>query len=62
MGFKIITDKQGTAVEYTDATYTFNPAGFLVVHHPDGRRTTLSAVAWWSIEEEPAGEENPHVW
>lgn len=62
MAFKIVTDRQGSAVEYADASYTFNPAGFLVIHHADGRRTTLSAVAWLRIEEESPGEENKHVW
>ena len=62
MAFKIITDKQGTSVEYADASYTFNSAGFLVIHHADGRRTTLSALAWLRIEEEPPGEGNKPVW
>jgi len=62
MAFKIVTDKQGTSVQYVDASYTFNASGFLVIHHADGRRTTLSAVAWHSIEEDPPGDENTHVW
>jgi hypothetical protein len=61
MAFKLVTDKQGTAVEYLDASYTFNPAGFLIIHHADGRRTTLSAVAWYRIEESPPAEAE-HVW
>jgi hypothetical protein len=62
MAFKLITDAQETAVEYDDASYTFNSAGFLVIHHADGSRTTLSAVAWFRIEEEPPGESNQPVW
>ena len=62
MAFTIITDKQGTAVEHADASYTFNSAGLLVIHHADGSRTTLSAAAWLRIEEAPPGEDNKHVW
>jgi hypothetical protein len=62
MAFKIVTDKQGSSVDYADASYSFNAAGFLVIHHADGSRTTLSAVAWYRIEEPPPGEENKHVW
>jgi hypothetical protein len=61
MAFKLVTDKQGSSVQYTDASYTFNAAGLLVIHHADGRRTTLSAGAWYSIEEPPPGEDK-HVW
>ena len=62
MAFSIVTDKQGTSVEYTDASYTFNPSGFLVIHHADGRRTTLSAAAWLRIEEKAPQEGDKHVW
>jgi hypothetical protein len=55
MSFKVVTDKQGTYDEYEDASYTYNEAGFLVIHHADGRRTTLSAVAWYRIEEPAPG-------
>jgi len=61
MTFKVVTDKQGTSVEYKDASYTYNEAGFLVIHHADGRRTTLSAVAWYRIEEPPP-DKDKHVW
>lgn len=61
MTFKIVTDKQGTYVEYEDASYSYNEAGFLVIHHGDGRRTTLSAVAWYRVEE-PAPDKDKHVW
>jgi hypothetical protein len=61
MSFKLYTDKQGSSEEYEDASYTFNEAGFLVIHEPDGRRITLSAGAWYSLEEPPPDKEK-HVW
>jgi hypothetical protein len=33
-----------------------------VIDHADGRRTTLSALAWQRIEDEPPGEDNKPVW